>query len=330
MSGCYAPQPFNQLGSNDTYICIRVGNNVRRIIKRAELTHGGQRTISYFEVDGTTPVTDPIQVATCPQAVEVVNDVNVTIPAPPPPPPPVTTQGVASTNGSATNVQAQDELSQAVHTPPNTALNVWIRNHRDQEVVKLCNAAGHPVLVQYDVNQSPPVELSRTNMATGAAEPAGALVACPTEDKVEFDAVRIQGCVRSGDTATQVNGIQVVRHEDGQASTVTATLWQDPTAGTWSNTPPTGMTMGACEGTADVVHTVQNGNNTNPPVNAKAVRIAALTGTVSVNGYLIGQGQVEDSIGLSASEFGTTNYTLPQLAVTASGGAATWQWIAIL
>lgn len=109
----------------------------------------------------------------------------------------------------------------------------------DREVVTLCNAAGEPIVVQYNVSVVPPAELSRWNLATGAAEPAGALQKCGAADGIEL--VNVTGCLNG----QSVNGLQSVIDINTATPSILGALWQDPITGTWG-AAPAGMVFGPC------------------------------------------------------------------------------------
>jgi len=110
----------------------------------------------------------------------------------------------------------------------------------DREMVVACNAAGDKVVVQYDVTTVPPTELARTNLNTGAAEPAGALVQCDNDDD-DIEVVGVRACLNG----VSLPGLAVVKDGGTGASTVLSELWRDPTAGTWGALPA-GAVVGEC------------------------------------------------------------------------------------
>ena len=108
----------------------------------------------------------------------------------------------------------------------------------DREVITLCNGAGDPVLVQYDVTAVPPTESSRWNLITNAAEPAGPLSQC---DAAGVEVLLVRGCLNG----QPINGMQVIADNASPVPNVLGSLWQDPITGAWG-TPPVGMTFGEC------------------------------------------------------------------------------------
>jgi hypothetical protein len=117
----------------------------------------------------------------------------------------------------------------------------------DREFVTACNAAGQQVAVQYDVTVSPPVELSRWNLFTNAAEPAGALVKCPTAYAASTSAFTRTDVVTSGtvaagqasvtftNTGTTNATVQGATLLPGKETTITA--YADPATSRFVRTP---------------------------------------------------------------------------------------------
>ena len=107
---------------------------------------------------------------------------------------------------------------------------------KDYEVERACNAAGEPVLVQYDAGVVPPTELSRTNMLTGAPEPAGTLRKC---DSDEVELVNLVACLNG----VEIVGVAVMTDKD--LPVMTGELWRDPATGAWGALPA-GAVVGKC------------------------------------------------------------------------------------
>lgn len=128
-----------------------------------------------------------------------------------------------STNALLTSILA------ALNTPQTPQL--------DGELVLLCNAVGDKVLVRYDVAVSPPVETSRWNLTTQAAEPAGPLQACA--DAAGVETVATKACL----AGEEIPGFVVM--SDAVPPAVLAEIFRDPATGTWGALPA-GATVGAC------------------------------------------------------------------------------------
>jgi hypothetical protein len=153
---------------------------------------------------------------------------------------------------------------------------------KDYEVERACNAAGEPVLVQYDAGVVPPTELSRTNMLTGLAEPAGTLRKC---DSDEIEIVPLVACLNG----VEITGISIVA--DATTPVITGELWRDQVTGLWGPLPA-GAVVGKCcepQKIVDAVHgcyeIAPNTVTTTPIaaeiVVAQAAEVAALDATLS-------------------------------------------------
>lgn len=157
---------------------------------------------------------------------------------------PVTLGGQDCTGAALDATGTVGQLTQIVQAP-GQVLSVRMCAEQtpaiDREMVVACNAAGDKVVVQYDVSTVPPTELARTNLNTGAVEPAGALVNCDNDDD-DIEVVGVKACLNG----VSLPGLAVVKDGGVGASTVLSELWRDPATGNWGALPA-GAVVGECD-----------------------------------------------------------------------------------
>jgi hypothetical protein len=212
-----------------TGLCVASGCDtitcVTKTITFTQTPAGCNATVVYTDKLGV--VLSGVKEVPCPQKVEVVNS---------PPPTPITITGADCAGAPIVATGLPQQIVQSVPHPTAVQLVRLCEPQKDYEVERACNAAGEPVLVQYDAGIVPPLELSRTNMLTGLVEPAGTLRKC---DSDEIELVPLKACLNG----VSIVGVAVMT--DAALPVMTGELWRDPTTNTWGALPA-GAVIGEC------------------------------------------------------------------------------------
>jgi hypothetical protein len=140
--------------------------------------------------------------------------------------------------GADVNLSALPEVRRVIQEP-GTVFQVEICSAAASRVVETaCNAAGETVVLTYDTQTVPPTELSRWNLTTNAAEPAGPLGRCDVDDD-QIETVELKACLNG----VSIPGFAIVT--DAATQTVTGEQWRDPATGAWGALPA-GAVIGDC------------------------------------------------------------------------------------
>lgn len=223
-------------------------------------------------------------------------------------PMPVDTTPIVSfdCNGADVNMSATTVVQQVVQAP-GTVFQVQVCQPIDREMVTACNAAGETIVLHYNVQTVPPTELSRWNLTTNAAEPAGTLSKCDLDDDT-IETVDLKACLNG----VEIPGFAIVTDADTQ--TVTGEQWRDPNTGAWGALPA-GAVVGACP----VV------------INERSVLIY-----LERNGGVVAMSDIVAAVGTDKVQSVTVKQISGNGAVTGDAGSGvplstgeTWSWSAI-
>jgi hypothetical protein len=226
------------------------------------------------------------------------------------PPPPVLTSVVA-TNCAGGDVTVPNVNTQVTRVLQETGTVFDVRicaPAGTRDVEKACNAAGESVILTYDTQTVPPTELSRWNLTTNAAEPAGPLGKCDVDDD-QIETVELKACLNG----VSIPGFAIVT--DATTQTVTGEQWRDPVTGVWGALPA-GAVIGECPTVVvDRKVFVWHESITGPRTIAD---IVAAVGTQYVQSVtMVNVGQANATI---TDDFGNTTRLYP---------GQSWSWSAI-
>jgi hypothetical protein len=214
-----------------TGLCVASGCDtitcVTKTITFTQTLAGCNAAVVYTDKLGV--VLTSVKEVPCPQKVEVTN-------LTPAPPPQITIAGVDCAGAPVAATGLTQQIVQTVPHPTAVQLVKLCTPQKDYEVERACNYAGEPVLVQYDAGVVPPLELSRTNMLTGLAEPAGTLRRCDDDD---IELVPLKACFEG----QEITGVAIIA--DRLQPFVISELWRLPGYGGWGSLP-SGAVIGEC------------------------------------------------------------------------------------
>jgi hypothetical protein len=226
-------------------------------------------------------------------------------PTPAPAPVPIV---VTNCGGGDVNVQVEAGIKEVVQSP-GTVFDVRIcQPNAGREIEKACNALGESVVLTYDTQSIPPTELSRWNLTTNAAEPAGPLGKCDVDDD-QIETVELKACLNG----VSIPGFAIVT--DAATQTVTGEQWRDPATGAWGALP-VGAVIGECPTVVvDRKVLVWHESVTGPRTIQDIVAAVGTQYVQSVTVVNVGQG-----VATITDDFGNTTRLYP---------GQSWSWSAI-